>query len=53
MGIHGCDDVEAFLRKHFLHWLESLALLGCVSDAVHVVQMLPYAQYRQETLHLI
>ncbi|PZD22953.1 WD40 repeat protein, partial [Pyrenophora tritici-repentis] len=35
-----CCDVEAFLRKHFLHWLESLALLSRVSNAVSMVYTL-------------
>ncbi|KAH8621457.1 Vegetative incompatibility protein [Alternaria alternata] len=35
-----CCDVEAFLRKHFLHWLESLALLSRVSEAVGMVYTL-------------
>ncbi|KAF1816850.1 hypothetical protein P152DRAFT_510201 [Eremomyces bilateralis CBS 781.70] len=41
--VHHTDDyhnVENFLRKHFLHWLEALALLGRVSDAVVMVHML-------------
>jgi hypothetical protein len=33
-------NVEKFLRIHFLHWLEALALLGCTSDAVVMVHML-------------
>jgi hypothetical protein len=35
-----CCDVEAFFHKHFLHWLEVLALLGRVSDAVDMVHAL-------------
>ncbi|KAJ5681608.1 uncharacterized protein N7477_001548 [Penicillium maclennaniae] len=35
-----CNDVEMFLKKHFLHWLESLALLGRVSDGVDMVHIL-------------
>ncbi|PVH97942.1 putative WD-repeat protein [Periconia macrospinosa] len=35
-----CHDVEMFLRKHFLHWLESLGLLGRVPDAVDMVHTL-------------
>ncbi|RYN98517.1 Vegetative incompatibility protein, partial [Alternaria tenuissima] len=46
-----CCDVEAFLRKHFLHWLESLALLSRVSEAVDMVYTLesifPTNQKRQ------
>ena len=33
-------DVETFFCKHFLHWLESLALLGRVSNAVDMVHAL-------------
>lgn len=36
----GYYNVEEFLRIHFLHWLEALALLGCASDAVAMVHML-------------
>ncbi|KAH8621451.1 putative WD repeat-containing protein [Alternaria alternata] len=35
-----CCDVEVFFYKHFLHWLESLALLSRVSDAVDMVHEL-------------
>ncbi|OQV00709.1 NACHT domain-containing protein, partial [Cladophialophora immunda] len=32
------DDVAAnFLRKHFLHWLESLSLLGSIYESVNFV----------------
>ena len=33
-------NIGVFLQKHFLHWLEALALLGLVSDAVLMVHML-------------
>ncbi|KAF2686545.1 hypothetical protein K458DRAFT_415891 [Lentithecium fluviatile CBS 122367] len=33
-------DIEEFLQKHFLYWLESLALLGRVSNAVDMVHVL-------------
>jgi len=35
-----CADVEVFLQKHFLHWLEALALLSRMSDAVDMVHTL-------------
>jgi hypothetical protein len=38
--IHSCFDIEAFFQKHFLHWLETLSLLGYGSDAVHMIHML-------------
>jgi hypothetical protein len=34
------SGIEVFLRKHFLHWLESLALLRRVSNAVDMVHIL-------------
>ncbi|CAN9360228.1 unnamed protein product [Alternaria alternata] len=34
------SGIKVFLRKHFLHWLESLALLGRVSNAVDMVYTL-------------
>ncbi|TVY23522.1 Vegetative incompatibility protein HET-E-1, partial [Lachnellula hyalina] len=40
VDIDGYDNVEKFLRTHFLHWLEALALLGRASDAVVMVHML-------------
>jgi len=40
VDIDGYCNVEKFLRIHFLHWLEALALLGCTSDAVVMVHML-------------
>ncbi|EKG22613.1 hypothetical protein MPH_00081 [Macrophomina phaseolina MS6] len=32
--------LHAFLRRHFLHWLEALSLLGWMSDALLMVQYL-------------
>jgi hypothetical protein len=40
VDIDGYYDIEKFLRKHFLHWLEALALLGCASNAVNMAHML-------------
>ncbi|KAE9566302.1 Vegetative incompatibility protein [Colletotrichum fructicola] len=34
------DDVCEFLNKHFLHWLEVLALLGNVRDGVAAIKQL-------------
>ena len=31
------DQVHKFLRKHFLHWLEALNLIGKISDSVQMV----------------
>lgn len=39
-GINDYENVEKFLRIHFLHWLEVLALLGYASDAAAMVNML-------------
>ena len=30
-------QVHKFLKKHFLHWLEALSLIGKTSDSVHMV----------------
>jgi hypothetical protein len=40
VDIDSYDNVEKFLRKHFLHWLEVLALLGRASNAVDMVHKL-------------
>ncbi|RYO00277.1 Vegetative incompatibility protein [Alternaria tenuissima] len=37
---HVHSGIKVFLRKHFLHWLESLALLSRVSEAVGMVYTL-------------
>jgi hypothetical protein len=34
------DYVHLFLRKHFLHWLEALAMLGYISDGIAMVTVL-------------
>ena len=34
------DKIQTFLQKHFLHWLEALALIECISDAVVMVKIL-------------
>lgn len=33
-------DIEVFLQEHFLHWLESLALLNCGPEAVLMIHIL-------------
>ncbi|KAF3152806.1 hypothetical protein TWF569_002631 [Orbilia oligospora] len=37
-----CDGspVDIFLRRHFLHWLEALSLIGKISQAVHAIALL-------------
>lgn len=34
------DDVSGFLRQHFLHWLESLSLVGKTTDSVNFINTL-------------
>ena len=31
------DNVHSFLRKHLLHWLEALSLIGVLAEGVHAV----------------
>jgi hypothetical protein len=38
--LHDNDHVHLFLRKHLLHWLEALAVLGCISDGILMVTIL-------------
>ncbi|KAK6810480.1 hypothetical protein RU639_013746 [Aspergillus parasiticus] len=33
-------EILCFLKKHFLHWLEALALFGSMSDAVEIIDTL-------------
>lgn len=35
-----CGQVYSFLRCHFLHWLESLSLLGRARESVHLIEAL-------------
>jgi len=42
-------DIESFLQQHFLHWLEALALLGRLSDAVNMIRVLDAL----DTLHSV
>lgn len=37
---HEVRRVHKFLRIHFLHWLEALSLMGKISDAVHLINLL-------------
>lgn len=41
-GIYICDDSEAhlFLRCHFLHWVESLALVGRALESLGIIKTL-------------
>ncbi|KAE8397387.1 hypothetical protein BDV37DRAFT_289476 [Aspergillus pseudonomiae] len=34
------SEILAFLKKRFLHWLEALALIGSISDAVGMIDIL-------------
>ena len=34
------DAVDAFLREHFLHWLEALSLMGKISDCISLIDTL-------------
>ncbi|KAG9258938.1 uncharacterized protein F5Z01DRAFT_9785 [Emericellopsis atlantica] len=33
-----CERVYAFLKQHFIHWLEALSLLGKAWESVHIVK---------------
>ncbi|PYH52143.1 purine and uridine phosphorylase, partial [Aspergillus niger CBS 101883] len=34
------NDILAFLKEHFLHWLESMSILGMISEAIIAVDSL-------------
>lgn len=36
------ENIYAFLQQHFLHWIESLSLLGKLSDGVRSIRKLLY-----------
>ncbi|KAF3407274.1 hypothetical protein DPV78_000139 [Talaromyces pinophilus] len=40
MGISDNDTVLAFLQNHFLHWLESLSILGRTTESISLVRTL-------------
>ncbi|EED16650.1 WD-repeat protein, putative [Talaromyces stipitatus ATCC 10500] len=35
--INDSDPVHEFIQDHFLHWLESLSLLGRIAESIHLV----------------
>ncbi len=37
---HDYSNIHRFLKKHFLHWLEALAVMGCMSEGVLMVKIL-------------
>lgn len=41
-NIDSCDysDIQRFFQKHFIHWLEALAIIGCMSEGVLMVKLL-------------
>jgi hypothetical protein len=41
-NINSCaySDVQRFLQKHFIHWLEALAIIGCMSEGVLMIKLL-------------
>ena len=34
------DQVHLFLKRHFLHWLEALSLMGKISDSIAIIGIL-------------
>jgi ankyrin repeat protein len=34
------DEVSGFLEKHFLHWLETVSILGRYSESIHILNRL-------------
>ena len=34
------EEILAFLKQHFLHWLEAMSLIGALSDAVGIIDAL-------------
>ncbi|KAL4735093.1 hypothetical protein BDV11DRAFT_208812 [Aspergillus similis] len=34
------EDVRLFLQKYFLHWVEAMSLLGCISEVVGMLDLL-------------
>ncbi|EED11834.1 WD repeat-containing protein, putative [Talaromyces stipitatus ATCC 10500] len=38
--IHDGDPVHVFIEDHFLHWLESLSLLGRIAESIQLIQTL-------------
>lgn len=38
--LEGKDQIHQFLKKHFLHWLEAMGVMGVVTEAVGVVNTL-------------
>jgi hypothetical protein len=48
--IEQCDshiselEISKFLKKHLLHWLEAMSLMGIISEAVGVIDRLQLSQ---------
>jgi hypothetical protein len=40
VGLYDNGTIDAFLRKHFLHWLEALSLIKGISDGVLAIAKL-------------
>ena len=40
MGLYDNSEIDVFLRKHFLHWLEALSLIKGISDGVLAIAKL-------------
>ena len=40
MGLYNNGTIDAFLRKHFLHWLEALSLIKGISEGVLAIAKL-------------
>jgi hypothetical protein len=40
LQIHDDGEVHIFLKKHFLHWLEALSLMDCISETISLLGIL-------------
>mgnify|MGYP001222990039 CR=1 FL=1 len=38
--VTGLDKTLLFLERHFLHWVEAMSVLGCMSEVVRIIDML-------------
>jgi len=47
------DQVNSFLKEHFLHWLEALGWLGKVSEGIHAISLLDSSCQPGTSVHTV
>ncbi|RJE22558.1 wd40 domain protein [Aspergillus sclerotialis] len=51
-NVSSTDNILLFLEEHFLHWLESMSILGIISECVGMINSLQFIIQDKENLRI-